>query len=71
MPQALAVRVNARLPDRVIGGLSRLGHVVEVVEEQPEMTGPFSRPSTIYIDDEHGLLRAGVDGFRPALSAGY
>jgi gamma-glutamyltranspeptidase/glutathione hydrolase len=63
--------VNAQLPDRIIGGLSRLGHLIEVTEKQPEMTGPFSRPSAIYIDDEKGLLRAGVDGFRPALAAGY
>lgn len=63
--------VNARMPDDVVGGLKRLGHLVEVVEEQPAMTGSFSRPSAITIDYETGLLRAGVDAFRPTMATGY
>jgi hypothetical protein len=42
-----------------------------VVEEQPAMTGSFSRPSAITIDYETGLLRAGVDAFRPTMATGY
>jgi gamma-glutamyltranspeptidase/glutathione hydrolase len=63
--------INARMPDEVVGGLSRLGHWVEIVEEQPEMTGAFSRPSAIAIDYEEGVLRAGVDSFRPTMAIGY
>jgi gamma-glutamyltranspeptidase len=63
--------VNARMPDDVVGGLKRLGHLVEVVEEQPAMTGSFSRPSAITIDYETGLLHAGVDAFRPTMATGY
>jgi gamma-glutamyltranspeptidase len=63
--------VNARMPDKVVGGLKRLGHRGELVEEQPTLTGAFSRPSAIYIDYESGLLRAGVDSFRPIMAAGY
>ena len=63
--------INARLNDEVVGGLRRLGHWVEVVEEQPSMTGAFSRPSAIYIDYEADLLRAGVDSFRPTMAIGY
>jgi gamma-glutamyltranspeptidase / glutathione hydrolase len=63
--------VNARIPDDVVGALKRLGHLVEVVEEQPAMTGSFSRPSAIAIDYDTGLLRAGVDAFRPTMAIGY
>lgn len=63
--------VNARITDEVVGGLRRLGHHVELIEEQPAMTGAFSRPSAITIDYETGLLRAGVDAFRPTMAAGY
>jgi gamma-glutamyltranspeptidase/glutathione hydrolase len=63
--------VNARMPDEIVGGLKRLGHRVELVEEQPAMTGPFSRPSAIHIDYDSGLLRAGVDSFRPTMALGY
>jgi hypothetical protein len=35
------------------------------------MTGNFSRPSAVTIDYDQGLIRAGVDVFRPALALGY
>ncbi|NQW24214.1 MAG: gamma-glutamyltransferase [SAR202 cluster bacterium] len=63
--------INARMPDDVVGGLRRLGHRVEVVEETPSLTGAFSRPSAITIDYEEGLLRAGVDSYRPTMAIGY
>jgi hypothetical protein len=62
------------MSDEAVGGLRRLGHHVELIEEQPAMTGAFSRPSAItidYDDYEAGLLRAGVDAFRPTMAAGY
>jgi gamma-glutamyltranspeptidase/glutathione hydrolase len=63
--------VDSRLPDEVIKGLEELGHRIAVVEEEPGMTGNFSRPSAISIDYETGLLRAGVDAFRPTMAIGY
>jgi hypothetical protein len=42
-----------------------------LVDEEPGMTGNFARPSAVTIDYDTGLLRAGVDVFRPALALGY
>tara|TARA_B100000315_G_scaffold259922_1_gene318094 strand:- start:14 stop:1765 length:1752 start_codon:yes stop_codon:yes gene_type:complete len=63
--------VDARIPEHVVQGLRDLGHLVKVVEEEPGMTGNFSRPSAITIDYDTGLLHAGVDAFRPAIAMGY
>jgi gamma-glutamyltranspeptidase/glutathione hydrolase len=63
--------VNARMPDEVIGALQKLGHRIEVVEEEPGLTGHFSRASAIQIDYENGVLRAGIDSFRPSMAVGY
>ena len=63
--------VDSRLPEQTIEELRRRGHRVKVVEEEPGMTGNFSRPSAVVIDYESGLLRAGVDVFRPAMALGY
>ncbi len=63
--------VDSRLPEETIAELRRRGHRVKVVEEEPGMTGNFSRPSAVVIDYESGLLRAGVDVFRPAMALGY
>lgn len=63
--------INARIPDEIVGGMRRLGHRVEIVEEQPSLTGAFSHPSAISIDYEQGLLRGGVDAFRPTIAIGY
>jgi len=63
--------LDSRLPDDVPNKLERLGHRVTVVEEEPGMLGNFSRPSAIYIDYEAGVVRAGVDVFRPATALGY
>jgi gamma-glutamyltranspeptidase/glutathione hydrolase len=65
------VLVDSRLPADVVEQLRHLGHMVKLVDEEPSMTGNFSRPSAVVIDYEHGLLRAGVDVFRPALALGY
>jgi len=64
--------VDSRLPDDTIANLEKLGHRVKVVEQEPG-TGVvnFSGPSAIYIDYEAGVLRAGVDIFRPAIALGY
>jgi hypothetical protein len=35
------------------------------------MTGNFARHSAVTIDDDRGLLRAGLDVFRPVLALGY
>jgi gamma-glutamyltranspeptidase/glutathione hydrolase len=63
--------VDSRLPSNTVEELERRGHRVRVVEEEPGMTGNFSRPSAVVIDYERGLLRAGVDPFRPAIALGY
>lgn len=63
--------VDARIPEDVVQGLRDFGHLVKVVEEEPGMTGNFSRPSAIAIDYETGLIHAGVDAFRPAIALGY
>jgi len=63
--------VDSRLPPDTIEELRRLGHEITVVEEEPGMLGNFSRPAAIYIDYESGLLKAGVDAFRPAIALGY
>jgi len=63
--------VDSRLPDDTIAKLEKLGHRVRVVEEEPDILGNFSRPSAVYIDYETGVLRAGVDVFRPAIALGY
>ena len=63
--------VDSRLPDRVIEGLASRGHRIAVVEEEPGMGGNFSRPTAMQVDYEAGLIRAGVDPFRPATALGY
>jgi hypothetical protein len=63
--------VDSRLPEQLVEELQKLGHQVKVTEEEPGMMGSFARPSAIYIDYEAGLLRAGVDAFRPAMALGY
>jgi gamma-glutamyltranspeptidase/glutathione hydrolase len=63
--------VDSRLPAEVVERLGALGHVVKRVEEEPGMLGNFSRPSAVVIDYDSGLLRAGVDVFRPAVALGY
>jgi len=63
--------IDSRIPEVVVKNLEKLGHRVKLVQEEPGMLGNFSRPSAIYIDPESGLLRAGVDAFRPAMALGY
>ncbi len=65
------VLIDSRLPADVVTRLGELGHSLKIVEEEPGMTGNFARPSAVTIDYEHGLLRTGVDVFRPALALGY
>jgi gamma-glutamyltranspeptidase/glutathione hydrolase len=65
------VLLDSRLPDDVVAQLRDLGHAVKLVEEEPGMTGNFSRPSAVVIDYDNNQLRAGVDVFRPALALGY
>ena len=65
------VLVDSRFPPEVIEQLRALGHELKLVDEEPGMTGNFSRPSAVTIDYDRGLLRAGVDVFRPALALGY
>ena len=65
------VLVDSRFPDGVVEQLRDLGHAVKVVEEEPGMTGNFARPSAVTIDYDSGLLRTGVDVFRPSLALGY
>ena len=63
--------VDSRFPAAVVEQLRAYGHAVQLVDEEPGMTGNFSRPSAVTIDYDHGLVRAGVDVFRPALALGY
>jgi gamma-glutamyltranspeptidase/glutathione hydrolase len=65
------VLLDSRLPADVAAKLRDLGHAVKLVEEEPGMTGNFSRPSAVVIDDDANQLRAGVDVFRPAVALGY
>jgi gamma-glutamyltranspeptidase/glutathione hydrolase len=65
------VLVDSRFPPDVIEQLSALGHRLKVVDEEPGMTGNFARPSAVTIDYDSGLLRTGVDVFRPTLALGY
>jgi gamma-glutamyltranspeptidase/glutathione hydrolase len=65
------VLVDSRFPTEVVDRLGALGHDIKLVDEEPGMTGNFSRPSAVTIDYDRGLLRAGVDVFRPALALGY
>jgi gamma-glutamyltranspeptidase len=65
------VLIDSRFPSDVVEQLRVLGHELKLVDEEPGMTGNFSRPSAVTIDYEHGVLRAGVDVFRPALALGY
>jgi len=62
--------LDSRLPTDVVGRLKEKRHQVDVVEEQPGMTGNFARPSGILLDYETGLLHGGVDVFRPAIALG-
>jgi gamma-glutamyltranspeptidase/glutathione hydrolase len=61
--------IDSRVPMKVIKGLKELGHRITVVEEGPGMWH-FARPSGILIDNEKGVLRGGVDVFRPAIALG-
>ena len=63
--------IDSRFPAEVSEELRRYGHQLKLVDEEPGMTGNFSRPSAVTIDYDRGLLRAGVDVFRPALALGY
>lgn len=63
--------VDARFPPEVVEQLRAYGHAVKLVDEEPGMTGHFARPSAVTIDYDSGLIRAGVDVFRPALALGY
>jgi gamma-glutamyltranspeptidase/glutathione hydrolase len=63
--------VATRFPADVVEQLRAYGHAVQLVEEEPGMTGHFSRPSAVTIDYDRGLIRTGVDVFRPALALGY
>lgn len=65
------VLVDSRFPAEVVESLRTMGHMVKLVDEEPGMTGNFSRPSAVRIDYDRGLLYAGVDVFRPALALGY
>ncbi|MEE9146944.1 MAG: gamma-glutamyltransferase family protein [Candidatus Tectomicrobia bacterium] len=65
------VLVDSRLPADVVEALRGLGHAVQLVHEEPGMTGNFARPSAVTIDADSGLLRTGVDVFRPSLALGY
>ncbi|HEY7711026.1 MAG TPA: gamma-glutamyltransferase, partial [Candidatus Entotheonella sp.] len=65
------VLIDSRLPTEVVETLRAQGHAVKLVEEEPGMTGNFSRPSAVTIDYDRGLLRTGVDVFRPSLALGY
>jgi gamma-glutamyltranspeptidase/glutathione hydrolase len=65
------VLVDSRFPTDVVENLRALGHTIKLVDEEPGMTGNFSRPSAVTIDYDSGLLHAGVDVFRPALALGY
>lgn len=65
------VLVDSRFPTDVVEQLRALGHELKLVDEEPGMTGNFARPSAVTIDYDTGLLRAGVDVFRPALALGY
>jgi gamma-glutamyltranspeptidase/glutathione hydrolase len=63
--------VDSRFPADVVEQLRAYGHLLKTVDEEPGMTGNFSRPSAVTIDYDDGTLRAGVDVFRPALALGY
>ena len=63
--------VDSRIPEDIVEELEKIGHVIKVMEEEPGLPGDFSRPSAIQIDHEKGLLRAGVDAFRPLTALGY
>jgi hypothetical protein len=65
------VLVDSRFPPEVAEQLRTLGHLLKLVDEGTGMTGNFSRPSAVVIDYERGVVRAGVDVFRPALAPGY
>lgn len=65
------VLADSRFPADVLEQLRALGHEVRTAEEEPGGTGNFSRPSAVVIDYDSGLLRAGVDVFRPAIALGY
>lgn len=65
------VLIDSRFPASVIERLTALGHRLKVVDEEPGMTGNFARPSAVTIDYDSGLLRTGVDVFRPSLALGY
>jgi gamma-glutamyltranspeptidase / glutathione hydrolase len=63
--------VDSRFPDAVVAELRAYGHEVKLVEEEPGMLGNFSRPSAVQIDYDRGVVRAGVDVFRPSVALGY
>jgi gamma-glutamyltranspeptidase len=63
--------VDSRFPTDVVEQLLAYGHLLTLVDEEPGMTGNFSRPSAVTIDYERGRVRAGVDVFRPAMALGY
>jgi len=63
--------VDDRLPAGVLDELRSYGHALRPVQEEPGGRGHFSRPSAVRIDYDAGVVRAGVDVFRPAVALGY
>jgi gamma-glutamyltranspeptidase/glutathione hydrolase len=63
--------VDDRLPVEILEELQSYGHLLRLVEEEPGGRGNFSRPSAVRIDYDAGVVRAGVDVFRPAIALGY
>jgi len=58
------VTIEARTPTATIEGLRELGHEV-TVQTESFATSFFARPNGILIDPSTGLLRGGIDPFRP------
>jgi gamma-glutamyltranspeptidase/glutathione hydrolase len=61
--------IDSRFGEEAAAGLRVLGHDLEVREESFSSTY-FARPNGITIDPDTGVLRGGVNQFKPAMAMG-
>jgi len=60
---------DSLLPPAALEGLRRMGHQLDVREENLAASG-FGRPNGILVDSDNGALRGGVNQYKPAWALG-
>jgi gamma-glutamyltranspeptidase/glutathione hydrolase len=64
-----SVAIDSRFPPESLGRLRDLGHAL-TVQTESFSTSFFGRPNGILVDPTSGLLRGGVNPFKPYFAMG-